>query len=201
MGWSPTYVGVEKKSSSLHPMRAEIIFIQEVQSWFQTPLGAWFVVLCARWMIFFFAPLAAATSLRSRRSSVRHAAYEAAWAGLVAMVTASVLGVLIGRIRPFSASDQVVLLIPPPASLHSFPSIHTSIAFAIVAALAYGDRRLGAIAFLMALLVAFGRVASGVHYPSDIVAGVIVGLLSFWFVRHMHHVLRRRPSERPSVQE
>lgn len=173
-------------------MRAEIEFIQQVQSFFDTPLGIGFVIFCARWMIFLFAPLAAATSFGSRRTTLRHAAYEAAWSGLLAITVATVLGVVIGRIRPFHASEMVHLLIPPPASVYSFPSAHTSVAFAVAAALAWGDTLLGLVAFSMAILIAFGRIATGVHYPTDIMAGILVGISSFVFVRHMHRVLRRR---------
>lgn len=178
-------------------MPAEIQFIRSVQALFQTPLGISFLVFCARWMIFLFAPLAAATSFLPRRASLRHAAYEAAWAGLLAITVATILGVLIGRARPFQATDMVALLIPPPASTYAFPSAHTSVAFAIAAALTYGSARLGVVAFLMAALVAFGRIGTGVHYPTDVLGGIVVGVGSFLFVRHMHRALRAQRAHKP----
>jgi membrane-associated phospholipid phosphatase len=51
----------------------------------------------------------------------------------------------------------------------------------------------------LAFLVAFGRVASGVHYPSDVLVGMVVGFLSFAVVRRLHHALRRRDLRRPSA--
>lgn len=173
-------------------MRVEIEFIQSVQAFFYTPLGVGFLVFCARWMIFLFVPLAAATSFLPRRASLRHAAYEAAWAGLLAIMVATLLSTTIGRIRPFHTTQDIALLIPSPASTYAFPSAHTSVAFAIAAALAYGNASLGVVAFIMAALVAFGRIGTGVHYPTDVAGGIIVGIGSFLFVRHMHHVLRTR---------
>jgi undecaprenyl-diphosphatase len=106
------------------------------------------------------------------------------------------LGVLIGRVRPFHASSEIHLLIPPPASTYSFPSGHASVAFAIAAALAYGDISLGILGLFMAGLVAFGRVGAGVHYPSDVLAGALLGFLAFGLVRFIHHAIRRRDLRR-----
>ncbi len=173
-------------------MQGEIEIIRGIQSVFSTPFAQGFVVFCARWMIFVFAGLAALTSFSKRRQSLRHAAYEAAWAGLLALVVALLLGIAIGRVRPFAASSEVLRLIPPPASTYSFPSGHTSVAFAIAAALAYGDISLGLLAFGVAWFVAFGRIAAGVHYPSDILAGIVVGFICFALVRFFHRALRRK---------
>ncbi len=176
----------------LDVMPTEILFISDLQSVLSGPLAIATIVFCARWMIFLFVPLAAATSFGSRRANLRHSAYEAAWSGLLALVVATVLGVMIGRERPFNTSENVTLLIPPPASVYSLPSAHTSVAFAIAAALAWGDGLLGIVAFLMAFAVAFGRIASGVHYPTDVFAGMFVGVSSFLLIRHMHHIMRSR---------
>ena len=180
-------------------MSSEIAFIQELQTFFHTPIKVGIAVFCARWMIFLFAPLAAATSFDRRRHTLRHAAIEAAWAGLLAITVATIMSAIIGRARPFQLSSDVLLFIPSPASLFAFPSAHTSVVFAIASALMYGDKRLGIVALMMASLVAMGRVVVGVHYPSDVVAGIVVGVGSFLFVRHMHGVLRRRAKVTPTM--
>lgn len=185
----------------------EIQIIQGLQSLFAGPAGHAFIAFCARWMIFAFAPLVAFTSWRKKSRTLRHAAFEAAWAALLAFSIAMTLGVLIGRVRPFHASPLVELLIPPPASVYSMPSGHASVAFAIAFALAFGDPSLGVVAFLIAGLVAFGRVGAGVHYPTDVLAGAFVGFIAFALVRYLHQALRRRdvrgrknsPSEPPEI--
>jgi undecaprenyl-diphosphatase len=154
-------------------------------------------------MVFLLIIPVAATSIRKRHRPLRQAAYRAAWAGMVAIVLSLLLGLAFARTRPFRASDDVQLLIPPPASTYSFPSTHTSVAFAVAAALLYGDITLGLVALVIACLVAFGRVATGVHYPSDIIAGVITGFVAYVATRFLHlglerhGILRRRPKAPP----
>jgi undecaprenyl-diphosphatase len=58
----------------------------------------------------------------------------------------------------------------------SFPSDHTSAAFGIAFAVLMFDRLAGALFVAAAALVALGRVLVGVHYPGDVLAGMLVGL-------------------------
>lgn len=164
--------------------------MQGIQSLFSGPIGFGFTVFCARWAIFLFAPLAALTSWRKKDRALKHAAYEAAWSALLAFTIAMGLGVMIERPRPFRASELVELRSPPPMSQFSLPSGHSSVAFAIAFALAFGSPSLGFAAFFVAGLVAFGRVGVGVHYPSDVLAGVFVGFTAFLLVRALHHAMR-----------
>jgi membrane-associated phospholipid phosphatase len=62
-----------------------------------------------------------------------------------------------------------------PSSL-SFPSAHSTSSFAVAAAMTRVDRR-AAFAFVPAVAVAAGRPYLGMHYPSDVVAGVVLGTL------------------------
>lgn len=60
----------------------------------------------------------------------------------------------------------------------SFPSDTSALAFAIVAGIFLTSRRLGAAAFLWAtVVVAFPRAYAGLHYPSDLIGGALIGLL------------------------
>ncbi|MEP7335599.1 MAG: phosphatase PAP2 family protein [Actinomycetota bacterium] len=58
----------------------------------------------------------------------------------------------------------------------SFPSDHASAAFAVAFAVLLFDRRVGSIFLAAAVIVGFGRIAIGAHYPADVLAGVLVGL-------------------------
>jgi undecaprenyl-diphosphatase len=61
----------------------------------------------------------------------------------------------------------------------SFPSSHTYVAFAIATSVfLYGHKKLGTLLFVLAFFVAIGRIGVGLHYPSDIMGGVILGILS-----------------------
>jgi len=174
-------------------MIGEVQIIQGIQAAFNSPAGIAFCAFCARWMIFLLTLPAAATSYKRRHKALRAAAYEAAWSGLVALILSLSLAAIIGRLRPFIASPDVNLLIPAPASFFSFPSSHASVAFAVAFALLYGDVTIGLVALLMACLVAFGRVATGVHYPSDAIAGALLGFISFLVTSNL---LRRLPRNR-----
>jgi membrane-associated phospholipid phosphatase len=61
-----------------------------------------------------------------------------------------------------------------PSSL-SFPSAHSTSSFAVAAAMTRVDRR-AAVAFIPAVAVALGRPYLGMHYPSDVAVGVVLGL-------------------------
>lgn len=90
-----------------------------------------------------------------------------------------VLKPLVGRIRPFNINTAVELLIPRPTDF-SFPSGHTGSSFAAAAALRGSSRRLWIPAWILAALIAFSRLYLYVHYPTDILAGAILGCLTGW---------------------
>ncbi len=86
---------------------------------------------------------------------------------------------LVDRPRPTGTEP----LVPMPDSA-SFPSGHASTAFAAAAALAVFGRSpwLRAALFATASAIALSRVWLGVHYPSDVVAGAIIGALVGWAI-------------------
>jgi membrane-associated phospholipid phosphatase len=61
-------------------------------------------------------------------------------------------------------------------SSHSFPSAHSTSSFAVATAMTRVDRR-AAVAFIPAIAVAAGRPYLGMHYPSDVAVGVVLGTL------------------------
>ena len=81
---------------------------------------------------------------------------------------------LIARPRPCHALHGVQTLLTC-SSDYSMPSDHCVIAGAITAGLFLVNRRLGAVAVVLSLLLAFSRVYVGVHYPSDTVVGLVLG--------------------------
>ena len=60
----------------------------------------------------------------------------------------------------------------------SFPSGHTSAAFATVVPMLYMHRRKGILALILAVAIAFSRMYLFVHFPTDILGGMIIGILS-----------------------
>ncbi|OGL69799.1 hypothetical protein A3C09_01285 [Candidatus Uhrbacteria bacterium RIFCSPHIGHO2_02_FULL_47_44] len=90
-------------------------------------------------------------------------------------IVTMIFSLSIRRKRPFRAEHHKPL-IHMPFETPSFPSAHATISFAF-ATLFIGDMILFPIAIAMAIAVVYGRVAVGVHYISDILAGAVVGLI------------------------
>ena len=85
---------------------------------------------------------------------------------------------LVARTRPFDVNTAVQLLIEKPQD-YSFPSGHTAASFASVTALYLaGEKKMWKAALVLAVLIALSRLYLYVHYPTDIIGGVIFGSLS-----------------------
>lgn len=82
---------------------------------------------------------------------------------------------LIKRPRPFTI-NEISLLIPPPAGF-SFPSGHTMASFAASGAILFTHKKLGKWAIILAALISFSRMYLYVHFPTDVLCGVLFGLL------------------------
>lgn len=153
-------------------------------------------VFLARWAIYLNA-IPAAILMVSHRKKESHGVIEAAWAAGLALLLTTAIAVFVGRLRPYMTLPDVWLLIPPPLNL-SFPSGHTATAVAMACAFFAARRDLGYVSFLIAALVAFGRIAAGAHYPTDILGGILVGCLSFCLVKIIHLQLDRQDLKRSS---
>ncbi len=98
---------------------------------------------------------------------------------------------LVGRIRPYDYQwevfqKEITLLIPAQHDF-SFPSGHTIASFEASVAITLHNKKLGIPAILLACLIAFSRLYLYVHYPTDVIASVILGtaiaFLGTWLVR------------------
>ena len=85
------------------------------------------------------------------------------------------------RTRPYDINSAIELLIARPVD-YSFPSGHTSASFAAVSALFFsGAKRIWKPALVLAVLISFSRMYLYVHFPTDILGGILVGLISGYF--------------------
>ncbi len=113
-----------------------------------------------------------------------------ALAGLVALVIgfacSQLLKDLTMRPRPFLVLPDVRLLVPTPHS-YAFPSGHTTSSFAAATGVLLAARKiLGKVPIwslgmlVLAAAISYSRVYVGVHWPTDVAAGVVLGLASGW---------------------
>jgi undecaprenyl-diphosphatase len=79
--------------------------------------------------------------------------------------------VIVPRHRPFEHQ------LGPPSDTHSFPSGHSATSFACATVLSYYAPRLRVLFYVLASLIAFSRVYNGMHYPTDVLAGALLGVL------------------------
>lgn len=67
----------------------------------------------------------------------------------------------------------------------SFPSGHTTTSFAFACVVGFLSPRLFPYALLAAVIIAFSRVAVGMHYPTDVLGGVVFGTIGAYGVRYV----------------
>ncbi len=79
--------------------------------------------------------------------------------------------------RPFDILEVVSPLIAQ-SPMNSFPSGHALFFFALSAIILFYSRGLGVFLLIASTLIAISRVIAGVHWPSDILAGASIGILT-----------------------
>ena len=105
---------------------------------------------------------------------------------------------LFARPRPCDVDTAITILVKRPHG-HSFPSGHTASAFAAAFALWLQNRKLGVPALVLAAFIAFTRLYLYVHFPTDVLGGLVLGLalgaLASWLVDS----LANKPKKKQSV--
>lgn len=84
---------------------------------------------------------------------------------------------IVARTRPYEAVDGLSRIIGQQSD-YSFPSGHSGASFAVaVPIFKECPRRIGVPVLILAFLIALSRLYVGVHYPTDIIAGILLGTL------------------------
>lgn len=108
----------------------------------------------------------------------------------------SAIKMVVQRPRPFVVNPSVSLLIGG-ASGYSFPSGHTASSFAAAMTLFFGkERKLFVPMFVLAVLIAFSRMYFYVHYPTDVLAGMVLGSAVAWLACRLYSRFARKEVSR-----
>jgi undecaprenyl-diphosphatase len=110
-----------------------------------------------------------------RHAGWRRASLAAVISAGLGLAVGKVIAELVDRARPFVADPHGVHLFSGHAADPGFPSDHATAAFAIAVAILLRNRTWGIVALVAATVLSVGRVALGVHYPSDVLAGAALG--------------------------
>ena len=120
--------------------------------------------------------------------------------GIIATVTLLVsagicnglLKQIVNRTRPYDAIEELRLIAKKPHD-SSFPSGHSNASFAVACAITWcltkKRKWVGVILIVIAALIAFSRLYVGAHYPTDVLAGVLLGMMCS---RVTYLILRRK---------
>lgn len=116
---------------------------------------------------------------QDRFAPIRRAAVAAGLSAGLGLLVVKIITEFYDRARPFVAHPGAIHLFARHAADASFPSDHATASMAIaVAFLLRGRRFWGILTFVFAVILDFGRVAAGFHYPTDVLAGAAIGALA-----------------------
>jgi len=113
--------------------------------------------------------------------------------GLTAGLNDKIIKNIIMRPRPYVTHFGLSILIEAQKS-YSFPSGHASSSFAAATAITLFCGKKGALAYIPAALIALSRVYVGVHYPTDIFFGALLGTCMGILIRWVYIVIKPRAS-------
>jgi undecaprenyl-diphosphatase len=146
------------------------------------PLISLLAIFCAVYVPYILLVIMVAYVFLDTKNAYKrgHVAMVALLSGLVARYVVKyfiVLGYTFSR--PYVGLKEITLLIPPiiTEELKTFPSGHTLFFFALSTVLYIFDKKLGTFFFVASFLISISRVMVGVHYPSDILGGAVIGIL------------------------
>lgn len=131
---------------------------------------------------------------------------KAGFCGLIALlinllITNVTLKPMIGRVRPYEQFNDLLLLLEKQKDF-SFPSGHTSSSFAAAWAIFQMDRDgvkrkiLGMAVMFLAIWIAWSRLYVAVHFPTDVLAGALIGIFSAWAAGKIIQAVLSQWSER-----
>ena len=124
---------------------------------------------------------------------------------LLSLITCFLLGNVffknvVARERPCWINPQIALLIQNPKD-YSFPSGHSLHSFVGALSIWYANKKWGIAAFILAGLIAFSRLYLFVHYPSDVLTGIAIGLLVTFLIHYLAEYFLKKEKMTENLQK
>lgn len=94
------------------------------------------------------------------------------------------------RLRPFITHSETYQLINQ-VSDKSFPSDHTAAAFALGFSLFLINKKWGTVFLILAFLIGFARIFCGLHYPLDVLGGILIALFAVFIIKWIFKYVKR----------
>jgi undecaprenyl-diphosphatase len=154
-----------------HAIREHALLVSIISGFANWGVIAFGVAACGLWLL--DEPRQPATFRRACAAGLSAAA--------VGLLLNQVIAQLWHRPRPYQDHPLGVVPLLSPSHDPSFPSDHATAAFAIAFGILFVARRTGWLFVAWAALIAASRVLAGMHYPTDVLAGALVGLGSGYF--------------------
>jgi len=146
-------------------------FMRDAASWGQWIFGG----IVVAWILYAW--------LRGSAAD-RRGALASLFAAGIALTVNQVISHIWARPRPFVAHPDTVHVLLAYSRDASFPSDHAAAGFAIATTLVLVHRRWGVVALVAAAVMSYARVFVGLHYPGDVLAGAIIGVVVGWTLMH-----------------
>lgn len=159
----------------------------------QSPFLDTSIVFLASYLAYFLAALFLALLFFShypKQEKIRILLVTAVSAAIARFGATELIRLFYHRPRPFSVLPIHHLLID---TAWSFPSGHATFFFALATALYLYHKKWGVFFFIATILMTLSRVIAGIHYPSDVVAGALIGIVVAYATFSVVRVARSTP--------
>ena len=136
------------------------------------------VIFLAKYLIFIVALVAFGAWLQTNAKARLQLGLSILLAVFTAIILTKLASIFYFHHRPFIVNGTIPLV--THGDDNGFPSDHVLVAATLASVVYFYWRKLGMILMVLALLVGLGRVWAGVHWPIDILGGLIIGAFAGW---------------------